>query len=518
MDIGAVWQTAREVGNRKRIHCRNEAMSYNNPQDLNRFLIELVHTLVSVIEHKDKFLKGHSDRVANLSRAFANSLDLPEKNGLDTIYFAGLLHDIGMVYLPMEIIRKPGQLSRSETMLVRQHPVISESILSHLSMIRNVMPMIRHHHEHVDGSGYPDGLRGEEIPLGARIIHLVDSYDTMVSSRAHRKALTPAEALKKIRTGAGKRYDRSIVHPFVAFVENNPSLVSSQTAAKQSEEPRREQSPQEIILGIIERFKNGDIELPVLPNIVFEIDRVASDPRSTMDDLVQIVEKDAVISLRLISVANSAIYRGFEEIRTLKQAIPRLGISETRNVIQAIASRGLYETDNKIFKEMMEKLWLHSLACAYGAREIAQHLNLNEPDKFFFLGLIHDIGKVLLFKAISQISGGGNGMDMDSFVGSIQKMHCSFGAALMRRWKFDTEYVRVATLHEGPEFSEHTEREILAVNLANMLTRPLGYSLFEEQIDPAEMQSTSFLGLDPELLNVIQGKVGGLMEEAAAIF
>lgn len=492
------------------------AMTPNLSKELNKILMEMVRTLVSVMEHKDPFLKGHAERVANISMAFVKSLDLPESSGLDSIYFAGLLHDIGMVYMANGHVGNNGKSTPEERVYMRKHPEIGVDILSNLTMIRQILPMIRHHHETVNGRGYPDGLKGEEIPLGARILHLVDSYDLMLRPGDNGRQLTPDQALQKIQKGAGKQYDGNLVEPFITFLKSNKALAAG--GGTEVPEAEKEQSPQEVILGIIERFKSGDIELPVLPNIVYEIERVTKNPRSTMDDLAKIIEKDAVISVRLISVANSAIFRGREQIRTLKQAIPRLGISETRNVVTAIASRGLYETDNAVFREMMEKLWLHSLASAYASKEIAQALTIRESDHYFFLGLIHDIGKVLLFKALSQILGKRKDLEMESIIQSVQKMHCSFGAALMRRWKFETEFVRVASLHEGPEYAETTEPEILAVNLANTMTRHMGFSIVETAAPLTDLQSTALLALDDAALAGIQARVTELMAEAAALF
>ena len=485
-------------------------------KELNKFLMELVRTLVSVIEQKDPFLKGHSERVAAMSQTFAKTLELPDKNGLDNIYLAGLLHDIGMVYMPTEIIQKTGRLTRDEMMIIRQHPVLSENVLSHLSLIKHVMPMIRHHHEDMDGSGYPDGLNGNEIPMGARILHMVDSYDAMVSARPHRQALSPAKALESIYDGAGRQFDARFVDPFIAFIENKAPEIAAKSNGPENSPV--EPSVREILLSIIQRFKSGDIELPVIPNIVQEIDRIIKNPSSTMDDLARVVEKDAVISLRLISISNSAIYRGFEEIRTLKQAIPRLGIDETRTTIQTIVNRGLYETEHPGFKKLMEKFWLHSLACAYGAREIAKRLKFEDTEKFFLLGLVHDIGKVLLLKTLSQVVSNHTGIEMNDVTDNIQKLHCSFGAALMRRWNFGNEFLRVATLHEGPKFSEDTEKEILTINLANLTTRGLGYSTFEETVDFSEVQSLKLLGLDSETVGAVQSTVADLMETTASLF
>ena len=150
---------------------------------------EILRTLVAVIEEKDEFLRGHAERVAVTSLNFAKTIGLPQKE-VEAIYFAGLLHDIGMVYIPMDILHKPGPLDGDEMVMVRQHPVIAQKILSHIRLLSDTLPIIRHHHEAYDGNGYPDGLKQDEIPIGARMLALTDQYHALISVRPHRQAFS----------------------------------------------------------------------------------------------------------------------------------------------------------------------------------------------------------------------------------------------------------------------------------------------------------------------------------------
>ena len=130
------------------------------------------------------------------------SLDLREEE-LRDLRIACLLHDVGKVAVPDEILLKPGALNAGETEIVRQHPAIGENICAPLKSLRRILPVIRHHHERMDGSGYPDGIRGHEIPLMARILQIADIYDALITDRPYRDALSSEEALETISREAG---------------------------------------------------------------------------------------------------------------------------------------------------------------------------------------------------------------------------------------------------------------------------------------------------------------------------
>ncbi|MDP6178580.1 MAG: HDOD domain-containing protein [Desulfatiglandales bacterium] len=153
-------------------------------------------------------------------------------------------------------------------------------------------------------------------------------------------------------------------------------------------------------------------------------DRKGDSPR-------KIIERGTVISVRLISVANSPVYRRTEKIYSVGQAIPRLGFKEIRNIITAITNKSLYETKNKKFRMLMEKLWMHSLVCAYASRLIAKKLRLVDEEQFFLMGLIHDIGKPPLLKFLSESISRNESLTMKDIMASVQKIHTTFGKDIL---------------------------------------------------------------------------------------
>jgi putative two-component system response regulator len=174
----------------------------------------VVLSLARSIEAKHPLTEGHSDRMAEYAVQLGERLGLQEEE-LRYLQIACLLHDIGKVAVPDDILLKPGPLDANEMEVVKQHPVIGEGICAPLKSLRHILPVIRHHHERMDGSGYPDGLRGTEMPLMARILQIADIYDALITDRPYRIALSRDEALQILRCEAIRGWlDTSLVYEF----------------------------------------------------------------------------------------------------------------------------------------------------------------------------------------------------------------------------------------------------------------------------------------------------------------
>jgi HD-GYP domain-containing protein (c-di-GMP phosphodiesterase class II) len=480
--------------------------------EVKEWILELVSTLTTMLEEKEPSLKKHSKRVADNSANFCEQYKLLPGDQIFELYLAGLLHDFGLIFFPNTLLlSEPPNRSEEESIQMRKHPVVAETILSNLSMLGGILPLIRHHHESIDGSGYPDGLSGEDIRLGARILCLFNELDTMVFPFAKVPAATITDALADIKKQAGKHFDSHLFDQFAEFVEASSAesddfLLQKETA-----------SIRQIFTKIIQDFSSGKLTPPVMPQVVKEVQGVVKRPSSTADDVAAVIEKDPVITLRLISVANSPVYRGIHKIRNLKEAIPRLGLKETLNLVIAIANKSLYETDRAQFRILMDKLWVHSLATAYGSKLIAERLNLNDPENYFLMGLVHDVGKSLLLKAFTNISKTKK-INFDVIQANMQQGHLSIGGVLMRRWGFEDIFVSVVTRHENIELTPETEKELLVVHLTNMLTRTIGYSLFDDDVDLGELDSAKFLEIEPQKLEEIGAEIKLIIQDIAHLF
>lgn len=203
-------------------HVRNIEL-YDEHDEL---LVGFVRSLVSTLDAKDPYTRGHSERVALLARRLGQQIGL-ETSDLEDIYLSGLLHDIGKVGVDDRILAKPGQLTEEEFHQIQQHPMIGYQILCQLRNLAQILPGVRHHHEAFNGKGYPDKLKGEGIPLMARIIAVADSYDAMVSDRPYRKGM-PLERLEEIfRRGAGEQWDPRVIEAYFQSRDDFCQLCAS---------------------------------------------------------------------------------------------------------------------------------------------------------------------------------------------------------------------------------------------------------------------------------------------------
>ena len=178
----------------------------------------VLFSLALSIEAKDPYTEGHCDRLSKYSVALAEKLGLPEELRV-ALRRGGLVHDIGKLAVPESILLKPGPLTPQERKIMEQHTIAGERICAPLRSFRHVLPIIRHHHEKLDGSGYPDGLKGEQIPLTARILQITDIYDSLSTDRPYRKALSSEEAFATMREEVKRGWwEGSILDEFETLV------------------------------------------------------------------------------------------------------------------------------------------------------------------------------------------------------------------------------------------------------------------------------------------------------------
>lgn len=178
--------------------------------------ISIINQLANM---QDRFASDHANRVASLAEAIAKEMGLSDNN-VSKVYQSGMYHDIGKIGVPYEILNKPEKLTPEEFEMVKKHTEIGANVVAPVSIFKDIVPAILYHHERLDGSGYPEGLTGEKIPLYARIVGVADVYDAMVCTRAYRGALGKDIALKELRNGSGTRYDAEVVAALERALEN----------------------------------------------------------------------------------------------------------------------------------------------------------------------------------------------------------------------------------------------------------------------------------------------------------
>ena len=167
----------------------------------------VILSLARTVEARDPYTSGHCERLAGFALAFGAALDL-SPDEVAALHRGGYLHDVGKIAIPDGVLTKPGPLSEEERALVRRHPIIGEELCGDLRQLRLVRPIVRHHHERFDGSGYPDGLSGDTIPLLAQIMAIVDVYDALTTDRSYRPAMTLDAACRELRAEASRGWHR----------------------------------------------------------------------------------------------------------------------------------------------------------------------------------------------------------------------------------------------------------------------------------------------------------------------
>jgi PAS domain S-box-containing protein len=182
--------------------------------------LQTIAALAAAVEAKDPYTSGHSEKVTQFAIAIAEKMGL-SNDEIEDLRVAGLLHDIGKIGIPDSVLNKPARLTPAEFLMIKVHPVIAADIVGRIEALTHLVPIIRHHHERWDGDGYPNGLKGDDIPLLARILAVADGFEAMTAERPYRRARTEEEALAELEKGAGSQWDSQVVEVFVKIYEES---------------------------------------------------------------------------------------------------------------------------------------------------------------------------------------------------------------------------------------------------------------------------------------------------------
>lgn len=197
----------------------NEELAESKEQ-LEQAYLDMIQTLRYTVEAKDTYTRGHSDRVSEYSVLIGEKLGIPEDQ-LKTLKIGGLFHDIGKIGIPDSILLKPGKLTDDEYSEIKNHPSIGAHILSSAAIFKDMIPIVKHHHEKYDGNGYPSRLKGEEIPYLARIAAVADTFDAMTSRRSYRDAVDLQKVKDEIKRCEGTQFDPQIAEAFLDILEHD---------------------------------------------------------------------------------------------------------------------------------------------------------------------------------------------------------------------------------------------------------------------------------------------------------
>lgn len=313
-----------------------------------------VRAIADALEAKDEHIHGHARRVSGYAVSIGRRLGL-DAASLEQLSLAAFLHDIGKIGTPDHILLKPAPLTDEERDAMRLHSERGARMLAGIPEMSDIAAAVRHHHEQYDGTGYPEGLSGELIPLWSRIIHVADSYDAMTSPRPFRKACGHETAIATLEQGAGELFDPKVVQ---AFGELDA-------------------------LAAIRRRIAPEVWGAVLSTGAFTLE----EHQLTYEELMREVEASQVLAACVLREANTQF--NHPPTAKLYEAAARLGDARLR----AIAARvGQHEHDDYD----SAKIWQHALRTGMAARMLAERTRIIDPDDAYTLGLLHDVGESLL--------------------------------------------------------------------------------------------------------------------------
>jgi len=187
-------------------------------EELEETFVQTIGALANAIDIRDTYTSSHSQKIADWAAAVARKMGLPPDD-IRTIYWGGILHDIGKIGIPDEILKKPAKLTSHEWEIIKQHTIMGANLIAPIKKISHVAPIVEYSHERYDGLGYPHGIKGEEIPIGARIISVVDSYSAMRDERPYKKPFSNDQAIDELKRNSGTMYDPKIVDAFLDIIE-----------------------------------------------------------------------------------------------------------------------------------------------------------------------------------------------------------------------------------------------------------------------------------------------------------
>ena len=315
----------------------------------------VIRAIADTLEAKDRYVYGHARRVSGYSVAVGRRMRLSSQL-LEQLSLAALMHDVGKIGTPDEILLKPTALTEEERATMRLHAERGARLLAGVPDMEEIAAAVRHHHEDYDGGGYPDGLAGEQIPIASRIIRVADAYDAMTSPRPFRSAFSHEAATAELMHQAGAQFDPEVVRAFCGL----KALATIRSSIAQGD--------------------FGSRFLPVVPP--------GDVWKFTSSELVREIESEPVLAAIVIRTAN-AVAPADAETASLPTACERLGADALRRVIAQAGTSEMISYEVEVWRD-------HARRCATVAKLLAEKTGALDPDEAYTAGLLHDIGDALL--------------------------------------------------------------------------------------------------------------------------
>jgi putative nucleotidyltransferase with HDIG domain len=476
--------------------------------DWQEALLAIFAGVAAAVDAKASYTTGQSGRATLLALAIGDEMGqagIPRRD----LRLAGLLHDVGNIVVPDAILGKKGTLNAAEIAEMRQHPLAAARMLAGIPQLTEVRRAIQHHHERWDGTGYPERLAGNAIPVGARILAVADAFIALLSPRPYRDALPLDGALAEIRSQFGAQFDPDVGEALLRCLERDPGLIASLTVVSPGTEAGRTGSTGPLGAPSLEGMA---LRLPVMPETVQRLHELSGlDPKPPAE-VISLLSADPALSARIMRYANSRKLGFARQITTVSQAVMLLGADKVCNLALGF---GLY--DSFLSGESQFAPWEyigpHGLLTATGARLICQVMGLEAAeDEAFMAGMLHDVGRAVLSQEHPDVYARINervaaGEDLITVERAMLGTdHAAVGARAAREWGLPHSLVNAIAHHHEP--TGVPAGSLPAIIAAASALAQLGE---KKEKAPAGLQPTlaGWLGLDvSDLDDVVQAMTG----------
>ncbi len=378
---------------------------------------------------------------------------------------------------------------------------------------------------YTDGTPYHLVMLDIEMPdmKGTDVLRHIRDVESQGDHRAIVLMVTAQAAKELVLSSIQSGCDDYIAKPFnISIIRNKLNkygIREGQVDDQAFTAPRPPVSPESIFRDINKALGSGELALPAMPQTGIKFRELVQN-NADVSEMADLLKQDVVIVSKLIRHANSAVFRGYEKVQNLEKAIRRLGLAETEQIVMAISSQKLFMVQDRKYREILQNLWTHSLACAYGVEALHRTLEKNFSVDPFTAGLFHDIGAFALIFVLAALEKRGRydqPIALEDVHESVHLYHTAFGAKLLEKWGFADEYIRISHYHNDLAATDELTDDLVAVYFANQLAKTLGYAAFGQDPSAEQDNSPTALGmpLDAHHIAAVQRMVGDKMAKAS---
>jgi HD-like signal output (HDOD) protein/CheY-like chemotaxis protein len=378
---------------------------------------------------------------------------------------------------------------------------------------------------YTDGTPYHLVMLDIEMPdmKGTEVLHHIRDVESQGTHRAVVLMVTAQAAKELVLTSIQSGCDDYITKPFNINIIRNKlkkyGIREGQADDQALAAQKPPVSPESIFKDINKALGSGELALPAMPQTGIKFRQLVQN-HADVTEMADLLKQDVVIVSKLIRHANSAVFRGYEKVQNLEKAIRRLGVAETEQIVMAISSQKLFMVKDRKYREILQNLWMHSLACAFGVEALHQTLEKNFSVDPFTAGLFHDIGAFALVFVIGELEKRGRydqPIALEDVYESVRLYHTAFGAKLLEKWGFANEHIRISLYHNDLAATDELTDDLVAVYFANQLAKNLGYAAYGQAASMDQEDGPAAMGmqLDAHHLAAVERMVGDKMVSAS---